>query len=506
MAYFWADDFINFLEKENIAKFKLSNFWELLTNGQFLNLVESYENKGKFNVTTSEGLKQLYNIIYKRRIKVRESAFSCSNKDILECLKLYIKYFGTRPKSSNTAPFVIRKNNYSNNLDTDSKNVIFEQIKNTSKFANTLERLKNIAKEKQVLKSDDENIPRHEKNQTVQPVEIVTPLKEENMEEIKENEEKPKSQEITFDDMFYNYLFEKYNSEDEALNLLFGYKLYEIFNKRYNTKNPDKKIDYKADIEFQEFNEDNFGIPKKSLFDYLEFKKILNENKEKENTEQTDRVESKQETGTSETGNIDDNIENSKTEIEEVKTETIENEAEPLETENKSVEIAEEKVEPTEPVETESVKLGEIEYKTIEKKAEIMEVREKVSDKFSLKDVDETFLKNCESLLPTKLYFYGEIIEVKTWKELYISVVKLFAKHFQDLLLSVCRAGKWLLHSGQFDIACIEGFLREPIQICDNLFLTTSEKINRSVKIYLQKIIKMAEICKADLNQIIIFT
>ena len=93
MAYFWADDFINFLEKENIATFKLSNFWELLTNEQFLNLVEAYENKGKFNVSSTEGLKQLYNIFYKQRIKVRESAFSCSNKDILECLRLYMRFF-----------------------------------------------------------------------------------------------------------------------------------------------------------------------------------------------------------------------------------------------------------------------------------------------------------------------------------------------------------------------------------------------------------------------------
>ena len=116
MAYFWADDFIKFLENEKILSFKLSNFWELLINEQFLNLVESYENKGKFNVTTTEGLKQLYNIFYKQRIKVRESAFSCSNKDILECLRYYMRFFDKNktklkiiPLSVNSVP---QKNDY----------------------------------------------------------------------------------------------------------------------------------------------------------------------------------------------------------------------------------------------------------------------------------------------------------------------------------------------------------------------------------------------------------
>ena len=334
-------------------------------------------------------------------------------------------------------------------------------------------------------------------------------VEEENREDVKENEEKPKSQENIFYDKFYNYLLEKYNSEDEALNLLFGFKLCKIYNKRYNSMSPYKKINYKKDVEFQEFNEDNFGIPKKSLFDYLAFKKISSENKEKEKTEQTDIIESKHETGISEIGNTDDNIENAKTEIEEVKTENIENEAEPIETENKPVEIVEERNESTESVETE-IESAEIVEEKVEAtgavEIEIEEVREDVSDKFSLQDVDETFLNKCESLLPTKLYFYGEIIEVKNWKELYISVAKLFAKHFHDLLYSECSAGKGLLHSSILDIALVGRNLREPVQICDDLFLTTFERFNRSVKIYLQKIIKIAEICNADLTQIIIVT
>lgn len=510
MAYFWADDFINFLENEKILSFKLSNFWELLTNEQFLNLVESYENKGKFNANTSEGLIKLYNIFYKQRIKIRDSAFSCSNKDILECLRYYMRFF---EKNKTTLKFkAIPVNSTPQKIDhlsINPKQEIENNVKNTSKFANTLERLKNIAKEKQVLKSD-ENIPEQVNNKVDSPVDVPkVVVEEENREDVKENEEKPKSQENIFYDKFYNYLLEKYNSEDEALNLLFGFKLCKIYNKRYNSMSPYKKINYKKDVEFQEFNEDNFGIPKKSLFDYLAFKKISSENKEKEKTEQTDIIESKHETGISEIGNTDDNIENAKTEIEEVKTENIENEAEPVETENKPVEIVEENVEAIEPIETENKSVEIVEEKvesTEPVETEIEEVREDVSDKFCLQDVDETFLNKCESLLPTKLYFYGEIIEVKNWKELYISVARLFAKHFHDLLYSECSAGKGLLHSSILDIALVGRNLREPIQICDDLFLTTFERFNRSVKIYLQKIIKIAEICNADLTQIIIVT
>ena len=550
MAYFWADDFINFLENEKILSFKLSNFWELLTNEQFLNLVESYENKGKFNANTSEGLIKLYNIFYKQRIKIRDSAFSCSNKDILECLRYYMRFF---EKNKTTLKFkAIPVNSTPQKIDhlsINPKQEIENNVKNTSKFANTLERLKNIAKEKQVLKSD-ENIPEQVNNKVDSPVDVPkVEVEEENREDVKENEEKPKSQENIFYDKFYNYLLEKYNSEDEALNLLFGFKLCKIYNKRYNSMSPYKKINYKKDVEFQEFNEDNFGIPKKSLFDYLAFKKILSENKEKENTEQTDIVKSKQEIGILEIGNTDNNIENAKTEIEEVKTENIENEAEPVETENKPVEIVEENVEAIEPIETENKSVEIVEERNestesveteiesaeiveekveatgavetenkpveiVEEKVEatepveteIEEVREDVSDKFCLQDVDETFLNKCESLLPTKLYFYGEIIEVKNWKELYISVARLFAKHFHDLLYSECSAGKGLLHSSILDIALVGGNLREPVQICDNLFLTTFERFNSKVKIYLQKIIKIAEICKADLTQIIIVT
>ena len=551
MAYFWADDFINFLEKENIATFKLSNFWELLTNEQFLNLVESYENKGKFNVTTTEGLKQLYNILYKQKIKIRDIAFSCSNKDILECLRLYIRFFDKNKSKlkfqSLTVNSVPQKVDH---LSINPKQDVENNIKNTSKFASALERLKSIAKEKQVLKHESENIPENIDNQINSQFDAPKlEVKEENKKEPKEEdikEKKPKVKILTFDENFYNYLLKKYNSEDEALNLLLGFKLCRIFNKRYNAMNPYKKINYKEDVEFQEFNEYNFGIPKKSLFDYLAFKKILSENKEKENTDNNEqkKIENKpaeiaeekvEETEPLETENKSAEIAEERSEkIELVETENKSVEiveekvepTEPLETENKSVEIAEEKVEPTEPVETENrsvefaeersektesveteaVKSGEIEYKTIEKKAEIMEVRENVIGKFSLKDVDETFLKNCESLLPTKLYFYGEIIEVKTWKELYISVAKLFAKNFHELLYSECSSGKGLLHSSILDIALVGGNLREPVQICDNLFLTTFERFNSKVKIYLQKIIKMAEICKADLTQIIIVT
>lgn len=473
MAYFWADDFIKFLENEKILSFKLSNFWELLTNEQFLNLVESYEKRNLCNATTIQGLKQLYNILYKQKIKIRDIAFSCSNKDILECLRLYIRFFDKNKSKlkfqSLTVNSVPQKVDH---LSINPKQDVENNIKNTSKFASALERLKSIAKEKQVLKHESENIPEDIDNQINSQFDAPKlEVKEENKKEPKEEdikEKKPKVKILTFDENFYNYLLKKYNSEDEALNLLFGYKLYEIFNKRYNAMNPYKKIDYKEDIEFQEFNDDNFGIPKKSLFDYLAFKKILSENKEKENI---------------------DNNEQKKTENKSVKImeEKVES-TEALGTENKSVEIVEEKVESTEPVRT-----------------EFMELREDVSDKFSLQDVDEIFLNNCESLLPTKFYFYDEIVEVKNWKELYISIAKQFAEKFHENLFSKCNAGKGLLYDSILDIGRLADSLIEPVQICDDLFLMTADKFNRNVKTYLRKIKKLAEICEADFEKIIIY-